>query len=344
MDNRPDAIKTWLTGILPNERFELTAASQDASFRRYFRVSRANGESFIVMDAPPSHEDSRHFVHVAGLLRKAGVNVPETLATDFEQGFLLLSDLGTVRYLDILSDDRVERLYGDAMGALLAIQACAPCEQIPEYDAALLDEEMLLFRDWFIKRHLGIPITDTIDEILGDAFDFLEIIASEQPQVFVHRDYHSRNLMVQARHNPGILDFQDAVQGPITYDPVSLLKDVYISWPQTRVEAWALGYRDLAIQHGILVDDVDSETWLQWFDLMGVQRHLKIAGIFARLYHRDSKPGYLPNIPLTLDYLAFTCGQYPELADLGKLLDDLDVHRRTRDWNASLFPALEIQD
>nr|VFJ71283.1 MAG: hypothetical protein BECKFW1821C_GA0114237_102632 [Candidatus Kentron sp. FW] len=336
MNDRLDALRTWLMETLPGESFELTAASGDASFRRYFRVSRMTGERLIIMDAPPTHEDSRRFVHVAGLLHETGVNVPEILATDFEQGFLLLNDLGTVHYLDSLDEHRVERLYGDAMGALVAIQARASGDGIPEYSDELLHEEMRLFRDWFLERHLGIGITDAMEETLDNTFDFLKRVAAEQPRVFVHRDYHSRNLMVRDRHNPGILDFQDAVWGPITYDLVSLLKDVYISWPKTRVEEWALGYRDLAIARGIPVD-VDAPTWLRWFDLMGVQRHLKIAGIFARLYHRDGKPGYLPDIPLTLDYLRSACERYPELAALGALSDEIGIQARTRDLDASLL-------
>nr|VFK38248.1 MAG: hypothetical protein BECKTC1821D_GA0114238_10048 [Candidatus Kentron sp. TC] len=336
MDNRLDAIRIWLEKILPNQRFRLMAASGDASFRRYFRVSRISEGSLVVMDAPPSHEDSRCFVDKAATLRAVGVNVPEVLATNFEQGFLLLGDLGTVHYLDVLDDNRVERLYGDAMGALLAIQARASCEGLPEYDHGLLDEEMFLFRDWFLDEHLGIPITDAVEEILRDAFEFLRMIADEQPRVFVHRDYHSRNLMAHTRHNPGILDFQDAVRGPVTYDPVSLLKDVYIRWPWARVQEWAFGYRDLAMRHGV-VADVDSATWLRWFDLMGVQRHLKIAGIFARLHHRDGKPGYLSDLPLTLDYLVSACKRYPELTALGALSERLDIRRLTRDRNASIL-------
>nr|VFJ89747.1 MAG: hypothetical protein BECKH772A_GA0070896_1001714 [Candidatus Kentron sp. H]VFJ91288.1 MAG: hypothetical protein BECKH772B_GA0070898_1001614 [Candidatus Kentron sp. H]VFJ97817.1 MAG: hypothetical protein BECKH772C_GA0070978_1001614 [Candidatus Kentron sp. H] len=336
-DDRLGAMKTWLLETLPGKDFDIAPASQDASFRRYFRVSpresepapRATNASLIVMDAPPTREDSRRFVFVAALLREAGVNVPEVLATDFEQGFLLSSDLGSTHYLaaitqNDLGKDRVDELYDDAMAALLTIQASAPCHRLPEYDRELLETEMTLFPDWFLARHLGIPITPTLDGMLRDTFDFLQRAAAEQPRVFVHQDYHSRNLMVDHRHNPGILDFQDAVRGPITYDLVSLLKDVYISWPRARVDDWALGYRDSAIRRGILAN-VDRATWLRWFDLMGAQRHLKIAGIFARLYHRDGKPGYLADIPLTLNYLAEVCARYPELAALGGLLDHLEL-------------------
>ncbi|MBT8419480.1 MAG: phosphotransferase [Gammaproteobacteria bacterium] len=326
MDNRLDAIRSWLLQVLPEGSFDVVAASQDASFRRYFRVCPADGRSLIVMDAPPTHENNNRFVFVAKLLRKIGVNVPEVLETDFQRGFLLLSDLGKTHYLAVLARNpnkhQVDRLYNDAMDALLTIQSLAACDRIPEYSHELLDAEMALFRDWFLGRHLGIRITETLHRTLRSSFDFLQCAATEQPQVFVHRDYHSRNLMVREQYNPGILDFQDAVRGPITYDLVSLLKDVYISWPRTRVDEWVLGYRKLAIARGIL-HNVDATTWLRWFDLMGAQRHLKIAGIFARLYHRDGKPGYLADIPLTLDYLAQVCARYPELAALGTLLDDL---------------------
>nr|VFK31351.1 MAG: hypothetical protein BECKMB1821G_GA0114241_10826 [Candidatus Kentron sp. MB]VFK34706.1 MAG: hypothetical protein BECKMB1821I_GA0114274_10816 [Candidatus Kentron sp. MB]VFK76957.1 MAG: hypothetical protein BECKMB1821H_GA0114242_10865 [Candidatus Kentron sp. MB] len=326
MHTRLDRIKDWLAKTLPDAHFHGTATSEDASFRRYFRVSRPDGESFVVMDAPPEQEDSGPFVRVAALLRAVGVNAPEVLAMDLSQGFLLLSDLGTVHYLDVLDEKRVQRLYGDAMGALLAIQACVPCAEIPEYHDALLEQEMRLFPDWFLVRHLGIRLTDATRQTLQDTFAFLRIASDEQPKAFVHRDYHSRNLMACARHNPGILDFQDAVLGPITYDLVSLLKDVYITWPEEQVEAWALGHRDLAIQHGIL-SEADPKTWLRWFDLMGVQRHIKIVGIFARLRHRDGKPGYLADIPRTLHYLRATCRRYPELTAFGALLEELQTDK-----------------
>jgi len=343
MDQRFDAIRAWLGEILSGERLEMVAASKDASFRRYFRVfGMADQKSLIVMDAPPTQEDSRPFVRVAESLHKAGVNVPEVLAADLRQGFLLLSDLGSVHYLQALAENRhhedyVHWLYGDAMGALLAIQACASCDGLPVYDDQRLRDEMNLFPDWFLTHHLEITVTDPTRAILDDAFDFLQRVAAEQPRVFVHRDYHSRNLMLSKYQNPGILDFQDAVCGPITYDLLSLLKDVYINWPPSQVDNWVLGYRNLAIQHGILTSDVEEGTWLRWFHLMGVQRHLKVAGIFARLYYRDGKPGYLADIPLTLDYLTSACARYPELAALSGLLDELALKARTQERNTAVL-------
>jgi aminoglycoside/choline kinase family phosphotransferase len=315
---RLDALKHWLEEELAIREYTLTPASSDASFRRYFRVTH-DSTSLIVMDAPPDREDSRPFLTVAKLLFDAGLNVPEVIDTDLEQGYLLLGDLGSILYLDALNDDTVERLYGDALGALAAIQACDPGTGVlPDYDRTLLMNEMALFRDWLVGTHLGITLQAAQADMLDMAFRLLADNALAQPQVLVHRDYHSRNLMVTGRNNPGILDFQDAVIGPVTYDLVSLLRDCYIQWPRVRVEDWALGYQRLALQSGILrAEHEDPQQFLHWFDLMGIQRHLKAAGIFARLNHRDGKPGYLEDIPRTLGYIVEVSGRYPELAELG---------------------------
>ena len=320
MPERLEALKHWLDTELTFSEYTLTPASSDASFRRYFRVMNA-GASLIVMDAPPDKEDSRPFITVARMLFDAGLNVPEIIDQDLEQGYLLLGDLGSTLYLDELSDDSVERLYGDALGALAAIQACDPgAGALPDYDRTLLMNEMALFRDWLVGTHLGITLGKEQSDMLDAAFILLADNAQAQPQVCVHRDYHSRNLMVTDRNNPGILDFQDAVIGPVTYDLVSLLRDCYIQWPPARVEDWALGYQELALQSGILREEhEDPQQFLRWFDLMGVQRHLKAAGIFARLNHRDGKPGYLDDIPRTLGYVVEVAGQYPELEGLGEL-------------------------
>lgn len=322
MPERLEALKHWLETELAFSEYTLTPASSDASFRRYFRVMHT-GASLIVMDAPPDKEDSRPFVTVARMLFDAGLNVPEIIDQDLEQGYLLLGDLGSTLYLDELSDDSVERLYGDALGALAAIQACDPgAGALPDYDRTLLMNEMALFRDWLVGTHLGITLDKEQPDMLGAAFILLADNALAQPQVCVHRDYHSRNLMVTDRNNPGILDFQDAVIGPVTYDLVSLLRDCYIQWPPARVEDWALGYQELALQSGILREEhEDPQQFLRWFDLMGVQRHLKAAGIFARLNHRDGKPGYLDDIPRTLGYVVEVAGQYPELAGLGEFIE-----------------------
>lgn len=315
---RLEQLNHWLSRGLRLPTYDIAPASSDASFRRYFRI-RFGAESRIVMDAPPDKEDCRPFVRLARALHAIGLNVPEILAEDLTQGFLLLSDLGSEQYLSSLNEASVGRLYGDAMGALLTLQACGPQQdELPPYDEALLLREMELFRAWYLGRHLGLQLTASEQRLLDDAFRRLAQSALEQPKVAVHRDYHSRNLMV-APHNPGILDFQDAVYGPVTYDLVSLLRDCYIAWPRAQVEAWALGYQELAIDSGILRGR-DEERFLRWFDWMGVQRHLKATGIFARLAHRDGKPGYLKDIPRTLGYVRAVAGRYPELAGLGEII------------------------
>jgi aminoglycoside/choline kinase family phosphotransferase len=322
MPERLKLLKHWLEDELDFSEYNLKPASSDASFRRYFRVTHA-GSSFIVMDAPPEKENTRPFVTVARLLLDVGVNVPEILDESPELGFLLLSDLGSRPYLDDLSDQTVERLYGDALGALATIQAGVPAPGVlPDYDHALLMREMALFRDWLVGTHLGIVPNAVQSALLERSFALLAENALTQPQVCVHRDYHSRNLMTTPRNNPGILDFQDAVIGPVTYDLVSLLRDCYIAWPRARVEAWALGYLELALQSGILREEhEDPAQFLRWFDLMGVQRHLKASGIFARLYHRDGKSGYLNDIPRTLGYVIDVASRHGEIADLGEFIE-----------------------
>ena len=321
MPQRIDALESWLAEVLGHPDIRLTTASADASFRRYFRV-HAGGQTWIAMDAPPDREDCGQFIKVARLLFSMGLNVPEILQEERQAGFLLLSDLGERLYLDVLEEGTVERLYGDAMAALAVIQACGPCNgQIPEYDRRLLMDEMGLFRDWLLGRHLGIKPDRQTAAMLEGTFERLADNALEQPRVFVHRDYHSRNLMVTGANNPGILDFQDAVTGPVTYDLVSLLRDCYIEWPRARIEDWVLGYHELALESGILRSEQEDESrFLRWFDLMGVQRHLKASGIFARLNHRDGKPGYLKDIPRTLGYILDVAERYPELAELRELV------------------------
>jgi len=323
VDSRLSALRQWLGQVLDLREFEIRPASGDASFRRYFRVT-GPGITHIVMDAPPGRENPQQFIVVAERLRELGLNVPEVLVQDLEQGFLLLTDLGTRMYLTSLDENSVERLYGDALGALVVLQAGIFTDStfLPEYDAALLQRELEIFREWYLGCHLGVSLTPTQQPVVDQAFDVLIRSALEQPRVWVHRDYHSRNLMVTPRNNPGILDFQDAVRGPVTYDPVSLLRDCYIAWPRERIEDWAKGYYDLARQSGLPVGD-DEQQYLRWFDLMGVQRHLKAAGIFARLNHRDGKPGYLADIPRTLGYVFEVTERYPELAGLHRLLTDL---------------------
>ncbi len=345
MPTRLDALTTWLHEVLhsaadntsPSTDFQLAPASEDASFRRYFRVTGSAvascfdgaGESLIVMDAPPDKEDSHPFVTISSLLADAGLNVPQVFAKDLAQGFLLLSDLGTQAYLDALNEHTVEPLYAAALDALFKMQrnASQHVAELPVYDETLLLNEMALFIDWYCQQHREWTFTDEQRGRLDRVFQQLCEAALAQPQVFVHRDYHSRNLMVTEGHNgghgaPGILDFQDAVLGPVTYDLVSLLRDCYIDWPRSRVEQWALKYLYRAASAGLLPPATDV-AYLRWFDWMGVQRHLKAAGIFARLHLRDNKSTYLADIPRTLAYVRDVSARYPELRDLHSLLDEL---------------------
>jgi hypothetical protein len=318
---RLEQLKHWLETELDFREYTLKPASADASFRRYFRITH-EGESFIVMDAPPEKEDSRPFIRISRMFFDVGLNVPAVVDENLELGFLLLSDLGSRPYLDELNSESVERLYGDALGALATIQTCIPDQgALPTYDRTLLLNEMELFREWLVGRHLNVAPDSAQTACMDTAFAQLAANALEQPQVCVHRDYHSRNLMLTARNNPGILDFQDAVIGPVTYDLVSLLRDCYIAWPRSQVEDWVYGYQELALQSGILREEhEDPVRFLRWFDLMGMQRHLKAAGIFARLHHRDGKPGYLGDIPRTLGYVVEVAARYEELAAFGNFV------------------------
>jgi aminoglycoside/choline kinase family phosphotransferase len=318
MPQRIEQLKTWLASLPELSEFSFEPASNDASFRRYFRV-REGGKSFIAMDAPPDREDSRPFVKVAEAFESIGLNVPHIYARDLNQGFMLLEDLGSELYLDRLSVDTVNRLYGDALGALATLQACGPRDGLPSYDRPLLMQEMALFRDWLLDKELGLTLSGEENALLEQVFELLVDNALQQPQVCVHRDYHSRNLMVTASHNPGILDFQDAVTGPVTYDLVSLLRDCYVAWPKEQVRDWAMGYFELAVQSGIVAAEHESQ-FMAWFDLMGVQRHLKASGIFARLNRRDGKPDYLKEIPRTLGYITQLDSEFKLLRALGDFI------------------------
>jgi hypothetical protein len=320
MPKREHALTQWLTEQIGLRDFRIEPASDDASFRRYFRLTLADGATRIAMDAPPAQEDCVPFLHIAAQLGAVGLHVPMIHAADPAQGFILLEDLGTVHYLDRLNAATADRLYGDALAALAVLQSVGPRDGLPPYDEALLRREMALFPDWLLGRHLELNLDAAEQARLDACFDLLVASALEQPRVCVHRDYHSRNLLVSGSPSPGILDFQDAVLGPVTYDLVSLLKDCYIAWPLARVQAWALGYFELAVQSGVLQPSHEAR-FLRWFDLMGVQRHLKASGIFARLNHRDGKPGYLADIPRTLGYIVEVAGRYPELAGLGELIE-----------------------
>ncbi len=324
-DPRLQLITQWLKSDLgrPVERIEV--ASADASFRRYFRARDASGASWIVMDAPPDKEDIRPYLQVARLLESTGVHVPRVHETDLERGFVLLEDLGSTPYLSQLATpSRVEPLYGDALAALARIQALGgdAARELPPYDAAVLEREMALMPEWFCTRHLGLVLDDADRGLLRATFDLLVAEALAQPVVFVHRDFHSRNLMVIPKGNPGIIDFQDALAGPVGYDLASLLKDCYVAWPRERVEGWVSAHRQRLRAAGFAAGGGASDAGvLRWFDLIGVQRHVKVLGIFARLWYRDGKPGYLADLPLTLDYVRDACGRHAELAAFGHWLE-----------------------
>lgn len=326
MTERLDLARRWVQQELGVGQVDLEPASFDASFRRYFRI-RTDDASLILMDAPPEKEDCRPYVEVSELLAKAGVHVPAIHARDLTTGFLLLEDLGTRSYLDELDAGSAPALYGDALDTLVAMQRRVPAGSVPAYDHARVDRELSLFDDWFLSRHLGLDAGGATGAVLSGIYDFLREHFTEEPRVFVHRDYHSRNLMRTIERNPGVLDFQDAVAGPAVYDVVSLLRDVYIEWPADGVEGWMRDYHREARAGGIPVP-ADADAFLRSADLVGAQRHLKIAGIFCRLYYRDGKPDYLRDIPLTLRYLLDECARQPELAPLGELLGDLDVLAR----------------
>ncbi|MFZ4790168.1 MAG: aminoglycoside phosphotransferase family protein [Candidatus Competibacteraceae bacterium] len=327
MNDRERLVLEWMNAALPVPLIRIAPASSDASFRRYFRVWYGD-QTRIVMDAPPEKEDCRPFVAMAEALRGLGLNAPEVLDGDLDRGLLLLTDLGSRQYLAELNERSVAGLYDDALTALARLQTGGDpgSPLLPPYDSALLHREMELFRDWFLGRLLGLELSATEQRTLDQAFAALAGNALEQPLVWVHRDYHSRNLMITAPDNPGVLDFQDAVAGAVTYDLVSLLRDCYIAWPRPQVEAWALDHRARLQALGMTGLD-DAGQFLRWFDLMGVQRHLKAVGIFARLNLRDGKPGYLLDIPRTLGYVLEVASRYPELAGLGNLLRARGVDR-----------------
>ena len=324
-DARLEQLRRWVQQLFGSQDFTIAPASADASFRRYFRVTR-DGQTWIAMDAPPEKENMEPYIRIANMLVEVGVNAPRVLHVNASEGFLLNTDLGSRTYLtDIDTGADVDKLYHDAMDALVQIQANGKghAAELPPYDEALLRREMQLFPEWFVGRHLGLGLDPTETEALQSVVDALVREALAQPRVFVHRDYHSRNLMVAAGKfgtNPGILDFQDAVYGPVTYDLVSLLRDCYVAWPAERVDEWLSRFREVARAAGVDTGR-DQKTFQRWFDFMGVQRHLKAIGIFARLWHRDGKQGYLKDIPRTLNYVRVAAGSYPELTPLRQLID-----------------------
>jgi hypothetical protein len=319
-DSRLTLIQDWLTDELALGSPTLQSASADASFRRYFRI-QAGGQSLIVMDAPPDKEDIVPYLKVSALLADCEVHVPKVHAVDLARGLILLEDLGSTHVLTRLEAGAAPGpLYSEALAALAQIQlrGAAAAAQLAPYDAAVLEREMRLMPEWFCGRHLELQLSVEEQAVIQAAEQFLIREALAQPQVFVHRDYHSRNLMVTPERSPGVIDFQDALRGPAGYDLVSILKDCYVAWPRDRVEAWVEEYRGIlrarAGSAGGLIG-ASLREYLRWFDLIGLQRHIKVLGIFARLCWRDGKPGYLNDLPRTLEYVRETASRFPELAD-----------------------------
>ncbi len=322
-DLRLTSLQQWL-GTLTQHNMDIASihpASSDASFRRYFRINSDSG-SFIAMDAPPEKEKIQPFIHVAEIFNQCEVTVPQIVEKDIEKGFLLLSDLGKTTYLQKLNEQNAHEMYLDAIDALIRIQVASRPGVFPEYDRTLLLNELNLFPEWYIGKHLNVQLSDKQAETLKKMFDLILANNLSQPQVYVHRDYHSRNLMVLDNQNPGILDFQDAVFGPITYDLVSLLRDAYITWEEERVLDWAIRYWERARKVGLPVNP-DIDMFYKDFELMGLQRHLKVLGIFSRLNYRDGKSGYLNDLPVVMEYTYKTASRYPELSPLAQLLDQL---------------------
>lgn len=319
-DDRYAALSAWVRQFAGFATSTPEPASEDASFRRYFRVQ--GNTSCIVMDAPPPQEDCRPFVQVAAFLRDMGLNVPLVIEADFERGFLLLSDLGNVQYLQRIKSGTpdVAKLYADALDALsiLQVKGAAVQSELPAYDQNKLHEEMSLFKDWLCETHLGLEFSANDDERWQAACDAIVENVMSQSKVFVHRDYHSRNLMVTKANNPGIIDFQDAGEGPLAYDLVSLLKDCYVKWPADRIAEWVAHYHQMSE----LASQRSLQQFTTDFDLMGVQRHLKASGIFSRLLHRDGKPGYLKDVPRTLSYIVDIAPLYAELEFIGDLVQN----------------------
>ena len=328
MDKRLASLSNWLSDDLKLSIITFEPASADASFRRYFRVTIDQATSnqqlklpttFIVMDSPPEHEDNALFIACTKVLTACNLNVPIIYEKNLKLGFLIISDLGTDVFQQALTASSANNLYSDAMNALLNMQSKAKTLSIPNYSSEKLSTEIQLFDDWYIQHYHQSELSIDEHKSLKQVSKLLIDSALEQPQVLVHRDFHCRNLLVTEKNNPGIIDYQDMVVGPITYDLVSLFKDCYIEWPHSQVEQWITDFQEQSIKLGIHQIQNQSQ-WLQWFDWMGVQRHLKVLGIFSRLYFRDGKNQYLQDMPLTYHYLIQTCEKYSKLQPLAIIL------------------------
>jgi aminoglycoside/choline kinase family phosphotransferase len=321
-DFRLQQLSNWLAQVIPQTIIKIVALKNDASFRRYFRV-HTNNMSWIAMDAPPEKENCQPFVALAKGLLRGGVHTPEILAANLEQGFLLLSDFGDHLLLNHLDESSVENHYTVAMDTLIPLQRCNQFDnfQVPLFDAIHIQNELNLFTQWYLTDLLQLSLTSSQHKIIVNIFQLLIKNAEQQPQVLIHRDYHSRNLMLLNNGKIGVIDFQDAMIGPITYDLVSLLKDCYVKWPQIKIHAWVKQFYQLVP----LEKNISYDQFLMWFDLIGLQRHLKVLGVFSRLHLRDRKSTYLNDIPRILSYVLEAANSYPEFADFSKLLIDLDL-------------------
>ena len=330
-DSRLDTLRNWLKGLQPSWQLDLdtlTPASADASFRRYFRIESKNPDfrTLIIMDAPPQHEPLDAFIQVDLLLSEAGLNVPKILEQDIQNGFLLLNDLGNKTYLAELNSESADHLYRDASHALAQMQLASKPGVLPNYDEVLLQRELDLFPEWYLRKHLHIELNELQEAQLKKSFELIIENNLAQAKVYVHRDYHSRNLMVTDKNNPGVIDFQDAVYGPITYDAASLWRDAYIAWPEERVIDWVIKFWEDGRRAGLPMPN-DFGQFYRDFEWMGLQRHLKVLGIFARLFHRDGKEGYLKDIPLVLEYAIACTNRYIELKPLARLLESTRTHK-----------------
>jgi len=323
MDNRndrADARLAWTRSALGDDSLNLVPASSDASFRSYWRTTHG-GQSWIVMDSPPEREDPRPWLAIGERLAAAGLHVPKVAAQDLQQGFLLIEDLGSRLYLAELNEANADKLYGDAMDALLVMQTQVACGDLPPFDHTVLANGLEVMPKWFLERHLGHTPSCGEWDVLEAAFDVVIRNALAQPRRFVHRDYHSRNLLVVEDNNPGIIDFQGALHGPVTYDLASLLRDAYIAWPRERVEGWVESYRQRLLSTGVIGADVDAARFLRWFDLTSLHRHVRVLGQFYRLWYRDGKPDYLKDVPQVYRYVIEVARGYPELAAFAALLE-----------------------
>ena len=319
MSERYDLLSQWINSVIKTDEFELQSASEDASFRSYHRLF-IEDKTFIVMDAPPPQEDCKPFVKITETLLTAGINVPTIHYMDLDQGFLVLDDFGDRLYLGELNNESADTLYSDAINSIVTMQSNSETKELPHYDEALLRREMALFTDWLLEKYLEIDLSNAEQKSIHLLFSVLVENALNQPQCFVHRDYHSRNLMITKTNNPGVIDYQDAVLGPVSYDLVSLLKDCYIKWPKAQIQAWVNFYLEQRSDNG---KEIERSDFQRWFDLMGVQRHLKASGIFARLSIRDGKHHFLDDVPRTLSYIVDLKNDYQELEVLCDVIETM---------------------